>query len=276
MRIARLAQIFELKHNLQSQGASIQDVINGVKENILTVFRMYIDPKTITSKSYGAVPVFAEQGEPHCKKIMEQMYTLVAKLDVLAANPPLLFRAVNTILGTVSELDGAIKQTRSGKSPEFIPTQQVLNKYRHELKKLEESLKRISSILVKQAKVLQKFLPSETELSGDVVVPERMPLSKEKLRMFTLTPAAQTYGLDDIVLLEKFLDTDPEMRELITTLINAIDRGRVPKDGPEVAAVAKSIKQRLKEQTTNLPALEQTPENPPAPVSLFEEPKETE
>ncbi len=84
------------------------------------------------------------------------------------------------------------------------------------------------------------------------------------------TPAAQFYKLDNIDVMQKILQY-PETREKLTTLINAIDRGHIPADGPEVMAEARAIKSWLdsKEQT-NLPALEQMPEKP-GPATLFEE-----
>ena len=110
-------------------------------------------------------------------------------------------------------------------------------------------------------------------IGGGAVEPQRKDLSKEKLLMFMKTPAAQLYGLDNIEVMTEVLSY-PETKEKIVTLINAIDRGHLPADGPQVMAETRAIKSWLDAKKTNLPALEQTPEKPAAPVSLFEEEEE--
>jgi len=148
--------------------------------------------------------------------------------------------------------------------------------YRERLKsKFEMIVSRLSSILEREAKKLQTTLPlgTPTGLEGGRVEPQRKELSKEKLLMFMRTPAAQYYGLDNIDIMTKALSYN-DVKEKITTLVNAIDRGHLPADGPEVMAETRMIKSRLDSKQTNLPALEQTPEKPAPPVSLFEQEEE--
>jgi len=252
MRIDRLAQLLELKYHLKSAVApSIQDVMRGIKSEILTTYKVYIDPKT-AAKSYNAIPFFAQQGEVNCQQILEDMTDMVAKIDKLAAQPARLFRAVNEILGSISELDAIIKEGRE--SPERLDRQSQLNQYRHEVKKLEESLKRVSSMLVKQAKILQKFVPGQ-ELAGSVVVPRRKPLSKDKLLMFMKTPVAHSFGLDRMDMMTKLLE-DHQLREKLTTVINAVDRGHLPVDGPEISATVADMVKTVERKMTNTPYFE--------------------
>ncbi len=198
------------------------------------------------------------------------MTAMVAKIDMLAAKPSLLFRAINKVLESTAALDRAMKE---GEAPvERLPKESVRNQLRDAKRKLGTVLQRLSSILVKQARIMRKFLPEEKPLAGGPVIPQRKPLSKEKLLMFMRTPGAQAYGLDNLDVMARILSY-PELRERVTTLINAIDRGHIPQDGPEVAAEAKAIKTWLEMQKkTNLPALEQ--ETKPATPTLFEEEEE--
>ena len=116
-------------------------------------------------------------------------------------------------------------------------------------------------------------MPKETPLEGGAVSQVRKPLSKEKLRMFMLTPAAQAYGLDNLDVMTGVLE-DPELREMLTTVINAVDRGHVPKDGSDIALIAKDIKKRIEDKKkTNLPELAVEKSAPPA-ASLFESSEE--
>lgn len=264
MNIFKLAKFYESKYGLKAEAASIQDVMNDVKKEIVNAYKLYVDPKTAKEP---AIAIFAQAGEPSAAKILAYMTALTAKIDTLAAKPALFYRAVNKVLENINSLDKAMK---AGEKPvERLPKESVRNQLRHYKRTLGTVLQRLSSILVKQAKILQKFLITDIPLAGGLVVPERKPLSKEKLLMFTRTPAAQQYGLDNLDVMGQIL-AYPPLRESVTTLINAIDRGHIPIDGPEVAAEAKAIREWLdRQKQTNLPALQQEPSTSPA--TLFEE-----
>jgi hypothetical protein len=94
--------------------------------------------------------------------------------------------------------------------------------------------------------------------------------------MFMMTPGAQQYKLDNIDVMQRILQF-PETREKITTLINAIDRGHIPADGPEVMAEAQSIRKWLDvQEKTNVSALENKPIFTSTAPALFEEEGEEE
>ena len=255
--------MFEYKYGLITKSAAIQDVMRDIKEDIKLAFMNYIDPKTVTSKAYNAIPVFATRGEAHCLKITGHMQKMVDELDTLIQHPAHLFAMVNKVLALIDDLDKDIKETKT-KSHPSLPSQQALHSYRNDLKRLEESLRRFSSMMVKQAKRLQKFLPDAIPLEGGVVESTVVPLSKEQLLLFLYTPLATKYGLNrpDIVgnldILEKMFNTPQYegMRQKFETMIRALKRGHVPKDGPEVAAMAKAIRDRYDQRSTNEGALD--------------------
>lgn len=272
MRIFRLADLVAHKYELVSEGAaSLQTVLRDVESKIKDAFRNYIDLKTVTSKAYNAIPVMAHQGEPHCQKIVGHMQIITANIKELIAHPARLFKALNKILALISSLDEAIKNTKK-KSPEHLPTQQVLNATLSDLSRLENSLKRFSSLIVSAAKLLQPFVPPDeegkgAELEGNVVVPEALPLTKNERRNFFLDHPneAAAYGftgptlLDNLDIVLKILE-EPGMSREFDKFVRAVKGKGNPENGNVIRQMAQSISELIqRRQSTNLSALESKP-----------------
>lgn len=277
-RLNRLADILESKHFLVSE-ADIKDVMHSVVSNITNAFVHYIDPKTVKSKAYNGIPAFASVKEPHCLKIMGYMYKIMSQIDVLKTTPQDLYEELDKVLALVAGLDEAIKETKK-KTRDFLPTQQVLNDNRSDLKRLEESLKRFSSLISQAARPLHKMLRKETPMSGGETTSEVLPLTKEQRRQaIAYDPDLANYGFNspDIVenldLAQRLLD-EPGMGAKFDKLVRAIKRsgttrGPTAETSAEVTAFLQFLKQRISElKQTNLPALEKMPEKPPV---TFEE-----
>ena len=276
MRILRLAQLFELKYSLKAEAASIQDVMRDVVEKIKLVFLNYIDPKSVTSKAYNGIPVFASRNEPHCNKIMGHMYFIVAQIDELSARPGELYTHVNKVLALTDELDKAIKHTKK-QTKEFLPSQQVLNDNRSDLKRLEESIRRVSHQMTEVAKVLKRFLTDPAAIQGGTIVPGILPLSKEQRLHFLRTPEAEQYGfnapdiIDNLDVLQRLFE-EPGFTEKYDRLVRAVKsssakRGPSEQTSSEIIDLVKYIKQRIMDRgQTNLPALQKMPEKPAAPI----------
>jgi hypothetical protein len=260
----RLAKLFEHKHGLGSfvkTSASPKDILEDAKDQILTNYKMWVMGK------YRALKILAESGEPHAKALYALYNDLVANIDTYS--PLQLFNRVNKILGMISEMH-ANKAYRQSIHDSVAVSKESDRNFREHLKSgFETNLRSISSGLDKVRKLLKAFVPG-AELTGGPVAAQRKALSKEKLLMFMHSRAAQQYGLDNLEVMTQLL-AYPETKERLTTLINAIDRGHFPIDGPQVMAEAAAIKAWLDAKKTNLPALEQGPEKPASPVSLFEE-----
>jgi regulator of sigma D len=224
-------------------------VINDVKRDLINAYNLYVDSKKAKEP---VLQMLADAGEPFCKRLVNEISKTIANIDALAAAPPLLFRQLNKILGEIS----AMKSDPESKVRSFIHdnvkvTKESERNYREHLKsKFEMILHRLSSILEKQAKILRAFMPTAAPLAGGMVEPERKELSKEKLLMFTRTPAAQAHGLDSLDVMERVLFY-PDLKQKLTTLINAIDRGHVPADGPEIMQATKEIMDAFKAKETN-------------------------
>lgn len=259
MKLTRLASIFELKYSLKAE-AAIQDVINDIKRDIINAYKLYVDAKTAKEP---ALQIFAEAGEPNAAKIIAYMTAMVAKINELGAKPSHLFKAVNKVLEYTTALDKFMKT--EGFNPERLPNEATRNQLNHYKRTLGTVLQRLSYILVKQAKILQKFLPQDVPLSGEEIIPDRKPISKDKLRMY----GAVLFGSDNLDIMSKLLE-DPEMRERITTLINSIERGNLSARDVKVMEEARHIKNWLAEKT-NVSALDKSPPAKLEPGNLFEE-----
>lgn len=247
MKIVRLAKLFELKYNFKSEAASLQEITNDIKNNIVNAHTLYIN--SATSKE-PVLKILANAGEPFSKSLINIMDDTVNNIDELTYLQ--LFNRINKVLGSIK----AIKTDPDKKVRNFINDNVRISKesdknYREHLKsKFEMIIYRISSILEKQAKILQKFIPKETPLAGGIANPERKELSKDKLLMFMHTPAAQSYGLDSLDTLALVLN-DYDLRQKLTTLINSIDRGHTPINGPEIIKATQEIADALKLKKDN-------------------------
>jgi len=269
MRIFRLADLLEHKYELRSEGAPSAQTIDEVKRALIGAYRNYVSSE---SAKDPILQMLADAGETFSKTLISMFENLIGHIDKHSNTQ--LFVKVNNMLGMINEM----KNDKTFPVRSFIHnavrvTKESERNYREHLKqKFEMVVSRLSSILEREAKKLKTTLPLGTpaELEGTRVAPQRKELSKEKLLMFMRTPAAQFYGLDNIDVMSQALSY-PEVKDKITTLVNAIDRGHIPADGPEVMAETRTIKSWLDAKKTNLSALEQMPEKSAPAVSLFEE-----
>lgn len=233
------------------------EVLSQAKDAILNNYKNWVMGK------YRALKILAEADEPYAKALYGTYNDLVANID--SFTPVQLFNRVNKILGFIQEMKDDPKGYR-----ESIHNIVEINRdsdvnYREQLKGgFETNLARISFGLDKVAKVLLAFAPG-TELKGGPVTPQRKDVSREKLLIFMKGPIAHFLGLNDMEVMRKALE-EPELKEDIITVIN----GGKPKNHQFKTRI-KEIKELIDRGKTNLSALEQIPEKPAEPTSLFEE-----
>lgn len=259
MRLEKLGKLLEVKYNLKSEGASIQEVIDSIKKDILNAYNLYIHRDKAKEP---VLEMLAQLGEPFSVKLLSQFNTLVSDID--NPSPSILFRRINSILGLIHEMKSDPDKTVRNHIHDLIRVtkESEKNQREHIKSKFETVVSRLSSILEKKARILKAFLPKDVPLQGGAVEPQRKELSKDKLLMFMKTPAAQSYGLDNMEVMTRLLSF-PQLRQKLTTLINAIDRGHYPIDGPEVAAEAAEIKRLLDQMAaTNEPFFEKSEGEP--------------
>jgi len=248
MRIVRLANFLELKYDLKSEGASLPEIMEEIKRNLILSYNLYVNSATAKDP---VLQMIADLGEPFSKSLINNMEKTIANIDKLAGSPALLFKMVNGMLGAIQEIkDDPERRVRNFIHDSIRVTKESERNYRERVKsKFETILYRLSSILEKQAKILQVFLPKDKPLAGGMITPERKQLSKDKLLFFSRTPAAKFYGLDSLEVLERVIFYD-DLREKLTTLINAIDRGHIPIDGYEIKSATREIMESFKNRDT--------------------------
>lgn len=266
MRTVRLATLLDHKYGLTGllkQAVDPKEIFGRAKDDILNNYQNWVMGK------HRALKHLAERGEPHASSIYVVYNDLVANIDTYT--PVQVFNRVNKILGLISEMKANPSGYRQSIHGSVEIKRESDKNYREQLKReFETNLQRISFGLEKVAKVLRAFVP-DAGLLGGAVEPQRAELSKDKLRRFMYTPAAQKYGFDNLDIIAQIL-AYPESKARLTTLINAIDRGHVPADGPEVMRETAAIKAWLETKKTNVSALEQEPGTPE--TSFEEEDKE--
>lgn len=229
-------------------------IIAQVKRDIINMYDLYVNSNTAKEP---VLQMLSDAGESFSKDLVKDFERLISNIKRGAGT-------IDDIYEVVKAMRDDIKNAKSDKSirqavhDAVRVTKESEKNYREHVKsKFEMILTRIYSILDKQAKLLHKFIPDAPPLIEGIVAPQRKELSKEKLLIFMKSPAAQKYGLDNINVMEKILFY-PELKERITTLINAVDRGRYPVDGPEIAKETAEIMAAFKLKETNEAALEQS------------------
>jgi len=232
MSLNRVARQYQLK---SLAAAPLATVMAGVRADSRNAYHTYVNSKN--PKVEPVLQMLADNKE----KFAVDVVNMMKKLDDSAekATPAVLFQQINKILEYVAKEK---TEARKRIHDSIKVTKQSEKNYRqHVLSKLEMVISNITSILTKKARVLQAFLPKDALLKGGPTEPVRKELSQEKLLMFMRTEAAQQYGLDNMDVIGRLLQY-PELRDKITTLINAIDRGHMPRDGAEIMAEAAEIK----------------------------------
>jgi uncharacterized phage infection (PIP) family protein YhgE len=262
MRMSRLADLFEHKYDgsVVKTAASPAEVFAEIKDRILNNYKHWVMGK------YRALKILAEANEPHAKSLYDVYNDLVANID--SYSPVQVFNRVNKILGLIKGMKDNPEGYRNSIHDSVEINRDSDKNYREQLKGgFETNLKRISFGLAEVAKTLRAFVPG-AEISGGAVDAQRKDVSRERLLIFMKGPIAHFLGLNELDVMTTAL-ADPELKEDIITLVN----GGKPRD-PQFRDKIKQIKSLIEQRKTNLPALEQMPEKPAEPASLFEDEEE--
>lgn len=263
MKTDRLAKLFEAKYGLVSQANSEREKFLAkldkpvpsalleqdpeiIKQNIKDAYRTYI---ISPPKAYNILPLLQAQNEPFVDKFIKSLEVLVSSMDGIKLET--LFARVNDLLGMITDAknDREVRENIHLIFSKPKDREMAKNKFEHVL------YTKIASILYTAARSLKSLIASKATIKGGPSEAERRQLSKDELWIFMQTPAAQKYGLDNLDVMEKILFF-PELRDKITRLVNAIKRGHIPVDGPEIAKETAEIMAALKAKQTNEYAFE--------------------
>lgn len=246
----RVAQLLELKYNLKAEGAPL-DYINDIKRDIINCYNLYLN----SDKAKDPIlQMLANNGEPFSKELVSSFEDLVANLNEYSLEQ--IFNRIRKIINMIADLKmNPQNPVRSFIHDSVRVTKESERNYREHLKsKFENVIVNISGILEKKLKVLQKFVPNSDNLSEYSFEPRKKELSKARIYRFIKNQAdiSGVYGLDSLEAFERLLFY-PDLKNRITTLINAVDRGKIPQDGPEVKSSINEIMKdfRLKTEKDN-------------------------
>jgi hypothetical protein len=247
--VIRFAEIISYKYSLRSEAAlSEKEIVDGAKKDIILAYKNHISEK---AKEPVMQFVATSYDEPWSTKFVELITELVAKIDDLT--PAEIFNKTNELLGMISDYKKDPENKVRNHIHDAIRISKESDKrYREHVKsKFETAIKGLSGLLEKAAIKLKSF-SGGSSLSGGAVSPKRKEISKDQIRMFMFTPIAKFYGLDNMEMMTKILE-DHSLRQKLTTIINAIERGHRPIDGPEmsveVAELAELAKQKFSTNT---------------------------
>jgi hypothetical protein len=263
--VINLAEIIKKKYSLYAEAASSpKELVEEAKKEIILAYKYHISEN---AKDPVLQIVATQYDEPWSKKFVKLITELVSQIDELS--PAEIFKTTNHLLGMISDYKSdPEKKVRNFIHDSVKITRQPDKEYRERIKsKFETAIKGLSGLLEKAARKLKAFSPG-TPLAGGTVDPQRKELSKNQIRMFMYTPIAASYGLDNMDMMTKILE-DLSLKQKLTTIINAIERGHCPADGPEmreaVAELAELAKQKFSTNTSFFehdiePESEQDPE----------------
>jgi hypothetical protein len=220
--------------------------------------------------NYNAFISFANVKEPVSKSLMEKFETLISNLkrssqeefvtdpeqkNVLNQYAADVYEEINKIMkfllvriqGDDNFDDNVLSFVKRTRHPEVNWAENRKGQY-------YTTVVNMSSILHKLGSSLQMRLINEKivpfPLIDGTIKQKRKALSRDVLTNFMFIPAAAKFNIDNPEVLGR-LKFYPEIFSKVTTLINAIKRGKKPKDGPEVAKEAQEIIDALKAKNTN-------------------------
>lgn len=270
MRIYRLAQLLEQKYSFTSEAADPvrQDkILQGAITTLVDNFNLYVDPKSPHNRT-PVLGILLNMGEPFTSRFVDKVNILVSKLDD-EAEPHHMLQAVNELLQMMYQMKQQKTEINNFVIDNFRLSRQADKNYRDRvITKYWATISIIFSVYQKVARSLQILAP-DMPVPGGSVEPQRGEISRDKWIAFLHGPAAQQYGLVSQDVLGKVL-ADPQLKEKLTTLVNAIDRGHTPLDGPAVFDGVREIMEIYNQKQRNNSSFFES--NEPVPQAI--EPEE--
>jgi hypothetical protein len=268
-RLARLIAKYGLVAEAAPEDAlPLSLLVAEIKKDLIGNYQRWV-----IGDKYRALKILAEANIPEVKELYDMYNDLIANIDYYSATQ--LFNRVEKIRTFIREMKEDPKKSYRNNIHDSVKVHRESDRnYREHLKSgFETNLLNISTGLSNVSKKLKALVPDIKTEVGDFS-PTRKALSKEQLLMFVRSPVSQLYGLDDLDVVEKLLSY-PETREKITTLINAVKRGHVPRNGAEVAQEAADYRKVLQDHaTTNAPYFGTSEEAAQSATQALEDPAE--
>lgn len=233
----KLAFIINLKYAAEAE-KSAADVWSNIRKEIIGIYTLYVNPNT-ARPAYSALGKLATIiDEPLSKSIIQLFQEVVENLDDYS---------LEKLANRLKKISDIIESFLPGGDSAL---RHKVRSYVHDRadKHSREKIKNeLDAVLVKMARPLSK-VRSQVEAilqRGELVEisnrePQRKELSDQQWFMFSFTPEAQALGLDDREMLRKILEY-PDLKQQLTTIVNAILRGRVSNQVPDFSKEVSEI-----------------------------------
>lgn len=260
MRLFRLADLMDHKYHFRSEAQDRARILSDVASKVKDVYK-----NKIARTADEDLQALAKLGDPFGTHLLEDMTWLVQNVDGLIQEPDqdkLLLEFANIRKDIADNKQAARSLLHDSIQIRRRPADE--NRRSHRVRKLEGTLVAIENMAVEAGKMVMPFCSPEVvqltqQILSGTVEPKRRPLTPQNLIDFLRKPIADQYGITSEDVLRKLLER-PDLREKLTTVINAINRGHVPKDGPAVLAEAQRAARQLVLENPQPSAIHEMPE----------------
>lgn len=264
MRIVRLASLFTHKYKIATNTVAIE---NSLRSKITNMWH-------ITNKTYNVLracansdvskpttdqEVKAVAGYEFCKQ-------LLSIIDYMQANQKEI--SLPNIKDAVNEIIKLIIENKGDSAIQFPHVSELIfqitpTNTRHDRKLRDElfgkartGLSKILSIALDMSKEIKQLSGDKTGPLADRFNPTRAPLSEYDIIDFIRQHGIE-YGIPNNEDWSIAFRNDPELKEEITTVINALNRGHSPRDAASVKMqVAEILRNYEERKSSNAPLFE--------------------
>jgi len=255
-RLDRLASLFEAKLQSLAVHPSFLTKESQLKDAAKKIEDCY--KARVISKKYNTLRILEGFGDLFSKSLIEDMGSLVSSLDKLVKGTD---KDRDLFLLEMANIKSDIINNRDRVKQEIMDSWEINRESdRNRLKQMVytflEALAYIERIFKEVTEIIEKYCsPAFVELTHKIlsgkIEPVRKALNKDQILTFSRTFYAKKYGIDSLDILERLLRS-PAIREKLTTVINAVNRGKIPKDGPAILEEAQKIAEQIGKETPNI------------------------
>lgn len=291
MRIARLAELFVSKY-ADHNNDSLKRLEGEIRSNIHVLWKFPNELFNILSacaKSEPKHPKNADQvkaitGFKFCQQLLAMIDYMQANRDTISLSQlkEILSQIINLIKINIHlKFDASGKPSNKGEISEvqfphvaelifeMIPVRTKQDRVIRDQQfgKAKTGLSRILSFslsMLEKLSKLEMLVPeqfdatqfNQEDISAKRFIPQRVSLSIHDLIDF-IRQHGQEYGISTTEDWETLFLDDPKLKEQMTTVINAINRGHYPKDASEIKMqIAEILRNHEERKITNAPIFE--------------------
>lgn len=262
MRLSRLASLYAYKYKIASDPAALEASVRGqiavlwdIPNKTHNILKACADSGV--SKPTTPKEVLAMQGYSFCKKLL----SIIDYIKIHQKEVPL-----DTLKQALTSIIKAIMDHKEGnKFPSVNELIYVIypTPKKHDVKQRDGQLGKATTGLSRILSTALSMLDDLKEIGGDKSMPmaerfepARAPLSENDIIDF-IRQYGNQYGISSTEDWGTAFRDDPVLKEQITTVINALNRGHSPKDAATVKMqIAEILKKHEERKSSNAPLFE--------------------